>query len=213
MIPRESSPLAVTVQVETTTTDAEFDVADCLRRVRRRDEEAARELLYHLSPLVLKLVRSHRPRRTSEEDLVQIVFMKVFAHLDQYSGRVPLEHWVSRIAVNTCLNQLQAERVRPELRWADLSAEEADVLDDLATTADELPPSQAFASRDLVEKLLACLTPADRLIITFLNLEGRSVEEIRKLTGWNASMIKVRAFRARARLRKQFARITREVLR
>ncbi|HXG48665.1 MAG TPA: sigma-70 family RNA polymerase sigma factor, partial [Methylomirabilota bacterium] len=136
----------MTVQVETTTTGAEFDVAECLRRVRRRDEEAARELLYHLSPLVLKLVRSHRPRRTSEEDLVQIVFMKVFAHLDQYSGRVPLAHWVSRIAVNTCLNHLQAERVRPELRWADLSAEEAGVLEDLATTPDELPPSQAFAS-------------------------------------------------------------------
>jgi len=63
-----------------------------------------------LYPLVLKLVRAHLPRRAAEEDLVQTVFMKVFAKLDDYAGAVPLEHWVSRIAVNTCINQLRAER-------------------------------------------------------------------------------------------------------
>jgi len=187
--------------------EAGFDMAACLKRVRQRDEEAARLLLHHLNPLVLKLVRAHLPRRTSEEDLVQTVFMKVFAHLDQYSGKVPLEHWVSRIAVNTCLNQLQSERVRPELRWADLSEEEASVLEALATAREDLHPSHDLAARDLVEKLLACLKPDDRLIITMLNLEGRSVEDIRRRTGWNASLIKVRAFRARARLRKQFQKL------
>ena len=187
--------------------EAGLDVAACLERARQRDEDAARLLLHHLNPLVLKLVRSHRPRRTSEEDLVQIVFMKVFTHLDQYSGKVPLEHWVARIAVNTCLNQLNAERVRPELRWADLSEDELSMLDSLAATRDDLPPTHDIAARDLVEKLLACLKPDDRLIITMLNLEGRSVEEIKQRTGWNASLIKVRAFRARARLRKHFTRL------
>ena len=68
-----------------------LDVAACVERVRQRDEDAARRLLEHLHPLVLKLVRAHRPRRTSEEDLAQMVFVKVFVKLDQYSGRVPLE--------------------------------------------------------------------------------------------------------------------------
>ena len=97
-----------------------LDVAACVERVRQRDEEAARRLMAHLYPLVLKLVRALLPRRTAEEDLVQTVFMKVFAKLDQYAGDVPLEHWVSRIVVNTCINQLRAERVRTEVRWADL---------------------------------------------------------------------------------------------
>src|SRR5512137_1207494 len=97
-----------------------LDVPACIERVRQRDEEAARQLLRHLYPLVIKLVRAHLPRRTSEEDLAQTVFMKIFANLDQYSGSVPLEHWVSRISINTCLNQLRLERVRPELRWSDL---------------------------------------------------------------------------------------------
>src|SRR5205814_9092682 len=84
-------------------------------------DEAARELVRRLYPLVAKLVRSYRPRRTAEEDLCQMIFIKVFQKLSQFSGKVPLEHWVSRIAVNTCLNQIQAEKVRPEFRQAYLT--------------------------------------------------------------------------------------------
>src|ERR1035437_465774 len=92
-----------------------FDVAACVERVRRRGEDAARAPFRHLYPWLPGLVRSHRPRRTSQEDLVQTIFMKVFANLDRFSGAVPLEHWVSRIAINTCLNQLAAEKARPAL--------------------------------------------------------------------------------------------------
>src|SRR5438105_1119830 len=102
-----------------------FDMAACLARVRRGDDDGARLLFQHLYPLVIKVVRSHLPKRMSDEDLVQTVFMKVFTNLDQYSGRAPLEHWVSRIAVNTCIKALRAEKVRPELRWADLSEDES----------------------------------------------------------------------------------------
>src|SRR5512137_1836651 len=150
--------------------ELEFDVAACVERVRQRDEDAARALFRHLYPLVARLVRSHLPRRTSLEDLVQTVFMKVFANLDRFSGTVPLEHWVSRIAINTCLNQLAAEKVRPEVRWADLTAEQAAALD-AATAGDyELDPMQNVAAREIVEKLLAQLSPADRLLLTLLHL-------------------------------------------
>ncbi len=45
------------------------DVADCLARTRSGDEEAARALVQHLYPLVMKIVRSHLPKRMEEEDL------------------------------------------------------------------------------------------------------------------------------------------------
>src|SRR3979490_1186202 len=98
----------------------------------RHDDEAARELVRLLYPLVAKMVRAHRPRRTSEEDLSQMIFIKVFQNLSQFSGKVPLEHWVSRIAINTCLNQIASEKARPELRQADLSEEQAAALGNLA---------------------------------------------------------------------------------
>ena len=59
-----------------------------------------------------------------------------------------------------------------------------------------------MGARELVNRLLENLKPAERLVITLLHLEGRSVREIHTITGWNASVIKVRAFRARQKLRK-----------
>ncbi|PYK81732.1 MAG: RNA polymerase subunit sigma-24 [Verrucomicrobia bacterium] len=173
----------------------------------RHDDEAARELVRRLYPLVAKMVRSHRPRRTSEEDLCQMIFIKVFQKLSQFSGKVPLEHWVSRIAVNTCLSQIEAEKVRPELRHADLSEEQQAVVENLASASDELAPDRQLASRQLVEHLLQLLKPVERLVIDLLYLQGRSVEEIHKITGLGTAAIKVRAFRARQKMKAQLAKI------
>ena len=186
------------------TPETGLDVAACVERARQGDEDAARALFRHLYPLVARVVRSHLPRRTSPEDLAQTVFMKVFANLDKFSGTVPLEHWVSRIAVNTCLNQLAAEKVRPELRWADLSEEQAQTLEAVTSDPEANEPSRSLAAREIVEKLLEQLAPAERLILTLLHLEGRSVAEVSEATGWNVPLIKVRAFRARRKLRKHF---------
>jgi RNA polymerase sigma-70 factor (ECF subfamily) len=173
----------------------------------RHDDEAARQLVRRLYPLVAKMVRSHRPRRTSEEDLCQMIFIKIFQKLPQFSGKVPLEHWVSRIAVNTCLSQISAEKVRPELRHADLSEEEEAVVKNLAVSSEELAPDRALASRQLVEHLLELLKPVERMIIDLLYLQGRSIEEIHKITGLGVAAIKVRAFRARQKMKAQLAKL------
>ena len=143
----------------------------------------------------------------AEEDLVQIVFMKVFVNLNSYSGKAPVEHWVSRIAVNACFNELKAERIRPEWRWSDLSDEEQHMIESLAASESGSTGVADFAARDLLEKLLAGLNPADRLLIQLLHLEERSVAEIRQITGWSVPVIKVRAFRARRKMQKYLDQI------
>ncbi len=174
----------------------------------RQDDDAARELVRRLYPLVAKLVRAHRPTRSAEEDLCQMIFIKVMQKLSQFSGKVPLEHWVSRIAINTCINQIQAEKARPELREADLSEEQASVVRNLAATSGELGPDQSFASRQLVEHLMKALKPAERLVIDLLYLEQRTVAEIQKITGWSGALVKVRAYRARQKMKKQMSMIS-----
>jgi len=188
----------------------DLDVGALVAAARRHDEEAARELVRRLYPLVLKMVRSHRPRRTAEEDLCQMIFIKIFQKLSQFSGKVPLEHWVSRVAINTCINQIQAEKVRPEFRHADLSDEEVAVVQNLAATNEELGPDRSFAARDLVERLLSGLKPVERLVIDLLYLQQRSIAEVQALTGWGASLVKVRAFRARQKMKEQLAKFNAE---
>ena len=184
--------------------DESFDLVGCLARVRQRDQVAARLLVEHLYPLVSRIVRSHLPRRVAEEDLAQDIFLKMFTRLEQYQGNVPFPHWVSRIAVTTCIDQLRAQKRRPEFRWADLSENEAEVLNNVITDERAVLPGDALAARELVHRLLAQLKPADRQVIQLLDLEQKTIAEISALTGWNQTLVKVRAFRARRKLQKLF---------
>jgi RNA polymerase sigma-70 factor (ECF subfamily) len=182
----------------------EFDLRQCVEGVRRQDHVSAHALVEYLHPLVMRIVRAHLPRRSAEEDLAQEVFLKLFSRLDQYAERpgTPFEHWVSRLAVRTCLDSLRAERRRPELRWGDLAEETVAWLKYLVAATDVAPQTAAAEARETVEVLLRRLAPADRLVITLLDLEQRSVREISQTTGWSIPLVKVRVFRARGRLRK-----------
>jgi RNA polymerase sigma factor (sigma-70 family) len=184
--------------------DQSFDLVGCLGRVRRHDQIAARELVEHLYPVVIRIVRARLPRRVAEEDLAQEIFLKMFTRLEQYQGTVPFPHWVSRIAVTTCIDHLRAQKRRPEFRWADLSENEVKVLDAVAADESCAAPDEALAARELVHQLLDQLKPDDRLVIQLLDLEQKTIAEISALTGWNGSLVKVRAFRARRKLQKLF---------
>lgn len=183
-------------------------IADALLlKARKGDDDAAREIFRALYPGVRRIVRNHLPPRQSEEELCQMVFVKVFSKLDQYSGRVPISHWVSRIAVNTCLNELKKQSRRPEIRETDLG--DGDIaliarLEDPAWRSEE----DAAVARELVERLFALLAPADRLVLSLLYLEGRTVAEISESTGFSQVGVKVRAHRARLKLQQALRRWT-----
>src|SRR6187397_2280078 len=147
--------------------DENFDEPGCLHRIAAGDENAVRELLRHFHPFVLKLVRSHLPRRMSEEDLTQMIFIKIFQNLDKYRGKVPLQHWISRIAVNTCLNELRAEKRRPEWRLSDFDEDTSAAIERLARTEVDLATADdERVAQELLHRLLAQLSPADRLLVT-----------------------------------------------
>ncbi len=182
----------------------EFDVQDCVRRTVAGDRAAAHALIEHLHPLVRRWVRNHLPRRESEEDLMQEVFLKLLQKLDAYEPRrgVPFEHWVSRLAVRTCLDALRAEKSRPEWRMADLGEGEAQWLEYLVTDQGEWPAVADIDAKAVVHRLLAQLSPPDRLVLTLLDLEQKSTHEIAQQTGWTRPMVKMRAMRARRKLRE-----------
>ena len=49
-----------------------------------------------------------------------------------------------------------------------------------------------------------------RLVITLLEIEDRSVKDIAEITGWSVPLVKVRAFRARAEMRKIVAKMAKD---
>ncbi len=178
-----------------------FDIPVHLALVQAGDQDAARDLVEHLYPQVIRIIRPRLPRRLDEEDLAQEVFLKMFSRLEQYRGDMPFTHWLSRIAVTTCIDQLRKQQRRPELRHADLSENEAEMLDVVTRDDSVRNAGDALAAHELLEKLLDQLKPADRMVVQLVDLEQKSLAEVAKITGWSAPVVKVRAFRARRKLR------------
>ena len=161
-------------------------------------------------PLVYKLVRSNSSRRDNEEDLVQTVLIKAFKGLPQFSGQVPFKHWVSRIAVNTCLNLIRYENSRQEVHLSDLSLEEAYVVETLAVSDEYLELRMGAAARDLVQYLVSCLKPKERLLVRLIYIEGLSIAEASQSTGWSVGAVTMRISRAKAKMRKRHEALTNE---
>ncbi|HKQ39645.1 MAG TPA: sigma factor-like helix-turn-helix DNA-binding protein, partial [Verrucomicrobiae bacterium] len=102
------------------------------------------------------------------------------------------------------------QKIRPEWRWADLSEDEQFVVEALSATEGQEPTVAGESATELLNRLLSGLSPQDRLVIRLLHLEERSVAEIRKITGWNTAVIKVRAFRARQKLKSLLAQLEKD---
>lgn len=189
----------------------DFNTALAVKAWRERgDQDAGRWLVAEHYAQVLRIVRTHRPARADDQDLTQTVFLKMFAGLGTYDDRLPFANWLARVAVHACLDACRSARKRPELRWSDLSEGAAEVLASTLADRSAVHPGAPMAARELLERLMETLPADDRLVLQLRVCEGKSVAEIRSITGWSAAMIKVRTFRARQKLKRTMARLEEE---
>ncbi len=163
-------------------------------------------LVLRHSPRVFAIARRYARRDSEVEDIAQEVWLKSFQKLATFRGDAPFEHWLARLTVRTCYDFLRGHQRNREMTFSELSEPEQDWLDRVVTNPGDAVES-ADAARQLVERILDELSPAARLVITLLEIEERSVREIADLTGWSLASVKVRAFRARAEMKKRLARL------
>jgi RNA polymerase sigma-70 factor (ECF subfamily) len=187
----------------------EISDADLIAAVRAGDAASFEPLVRKYQPRVFATARRYARRESEVEDIVQEVFLKAFRKLASFRGDAPFEHWLMRLAVRTCFDFLRSHQRNREFTFADLSEPEADWLDRFAAAPAEASET-ATEARELVTHVLEHLSPAARLVLTLLEIEDRPVKEIAALTGWSPTLVKVRAFRARAEMRKCLERLTRE---
>lgn len=196
---------------------ADAPAARCTPGDSRTDEEIVRAVLDGRTEEFEELVRRHSPRvfatarryaRREDEvaDIVQDVFLKAFERLSGFRFEAPFDHWLMRVAIRTCYDALRAHQRARESTFTDLSESEEDWLERFRVHPDEAD-ERADSARVLVRRLMDTLPPHFRLVIQLLEIEERSIREIHELTGWSIPLIKVRAFRARAAMRKSLARL------
>lgn len=177
--------------------------------VLKGDTASFEPLVLKYSPRVFATVRRYARRESEVEDIAQEIWTKAFQKLDSFRAEAPFEHWLMRMAVRTCYDALRNHQRNREMTFTELTEAETDWLDRFVVEPDQAS-EHAAAARELVQRLLSELSPAGRLVITLLEIEERSVKEISRLTGWSVPLVKVRAFRARAEMRKCLAKMARD---
>lgn len=150
------------------------------------DREAFSALVRLHQARVFRLAGRFFRRREDVEDAAQETFLTAWRRLGSYRAKAPFEHWLTRVCLNCCYARLTRARRREE-PLADL--------DRAAATPD---PDVRLE----VDRLLRTLPAADRFVLLLLDGEEWSVAEIAVRLGWSETNVKVRAFRARRRLRR-----------
>jgi len=167
---------------------------DLIKATLSGDDEAFAELVRRHKRKVFRIAARFARNDSELDDISQEVFIKVYQTLKKYRGEAPFEHWVSKITINTCYDELRKQR-----------REGRNVpLDDIAFSLGDSPKEDIAAGEalEILRHALTRLRPEDRLVITLLNLEEKSVRDVSALTGWSEANVKVRAFRARKELKR-----------
>ncbi|WP_160164610.1 RNA polymerase sigma factor [Pedosphaera parvula] len=178
--------------------------AELLERIRNGSSDDFTEIVRRYQAQVFAILYKYERDHQKLEDLAQETFVKAWRFLDKFDERAPFHHWLSRIAVHVALDHLRRQkRFRAELAMEDLGEEVFEWLHDPNAEA----RLEAGRAGELLNLAMSELSPEDRQVITLLELEGCSVKEICALTGWTSPTVRVRAFRARARLKKILTRM------
>ena len=143
------------------------------------------------------------------EEAAQEVFLKAFTQLGSFEGRGSLEGWLTRIATNTCLNMVRSSKRRPESTVSDLTEDEQSWLDQHSVNegGEQHSIENSVVAADLADRLLAVLPPEDQQALLMIDGEDASIKEVAEATGWSESKVKVRAFRARRKLREAMEKL------
>jgi RNA polymerase sigma-70 factor (ECF subfamily) len=197
------------IQTDARTPAVEVSDVELVARVQAGEEESFEELFNRHKRRVAHIAGRFFRQREQVEEIVQESFTKAYFALSDFANQQEnsFASWIARIAFNACYDELRRQKRRPESSLNEITEEDNVWLKEqlLADTSHQDVES-AVITRDLADKLLARLSPEDRLVLVMLDMEGMSVGEIAKSTRWSVSKVKVRAHRARASLRRVLSR-------
>lgn len=174
------------------------------------DEQAFEEILRRYSPRVFRVCGKFFRRPSLVEEAAQEAFLRAFTQLKNFEARGSLEGWLTRIASTTCINILRTHKRQSELTISDLTENESEWIENhlsMRATSDHHSDEERFIAADLVDKVIGVLSPEDATVLLMMEGEGASIRDAAAATGWTESKVKVRAFRARKKLRESIERL------
>jgi RNA polymerase sigma-70 factor (ECF subfamily) len=154
---------------------------------------------------VVKIVVSKIPYQDTPE-VTHDVFIRAFQSLAGYARKEPFIRWLRTIAYRTCYDYWRARYRNREIAESNLSEKTRGWLK--TRTSDSAfsfssEDASRLETREILMWALGRLKPADRMILLLVHFEGYSVRETAAFLGLSQANVKVRAYRARKKMKKE----------
>src|SRR5437870_8266244 len=179
--------------------------AELIARAQTGDVEAFCELAANHQRSLYLLALKYSGNHHDAEDLLQDVMLNAYRAIHQFRGMSSFRTWLSRIMVNSFLNQKRrADPLAPSKRQ--------DTLEDDLEPASFFKNPQRNSERNLhnglvmqqILGLLVSVPERQRLMFLMKHQEGMTCEEIADTMGTSVGTVKKTLFRVVDRLRQHF---------
>lgn len=181
------------------------DINNLVDRAKKGDQQSFGIIIENYQLMVSATVGRFARNEPDREDLAQEVFIKAWRSLHKYKGSGSFEGWLRKVTVYTCLDWLRKMKRQKSVPYSDLSEEKRKQLETNLPDPRGHEAQKKLESEDTLGILMDAmrfLTADEHLIIVLKELEGRSIKEISEMTGIREGTVKVKAHRARNKLKE-----------
>jgi RNA polymerase sigma-70 factor (ECF subfamily) len=189
----------MTEHVQDETSDAEL-----IRRILDGHVNDFAHLMGRYQAYVAAITTRHVPRERVEE-VAHETFIRVYRSLESFRAETPFKHWLARIAVRCCCDFWRAHYRNRETPISSISDNGWEWIQGLLVEGSVGSPADQERNQQALQVLrwaMEALSPEDRTVLTLVHLEDYTTAEAAKLLRWSVPKVKIRAHRARKKLRK-----------
>jgi RNA polymerase sigma-70 factor (ECF subfamily) len=175
--------------------------AELVARVLDDDQDAFADLVRRHHPAIHGLCLSMLGSAVEADDAAQDAFLKAYRSLSRFRGESTFGSWLYRVAANVCLDRLRRRKREKTDSWEGLVEERGDDIERLMPSTPD--GSAALEDKDLVDRVLGCLSPEHRLILTLREVQGLDYRELTQTLDCSLDAVKSRLKRARQSFEEQ----------
>lgn len=182
-------------------TDEQAAEQHLVARAREGDRAAFREIVERYEALVAATVMGMLGRSPEADDVGQQTFIRFYEALDQYRGEGGVAPYITRIAVNLSLNEID-RRKRARRRFV---SRDEDAFPSHEPVVDGAQEIQRFDEEEQVRGAIQQLDPIHRSVVVLRLMNGYSTKETAELLDIPVGTVLSRLYRAQRNLRDLLA--------
>ena len=135
------------------------------------DASSQKQLFLDYYGNVLLICRRYSKSNFLAEEIANDVFIKIFDHLNKYEFNYPFKSWISRIAINTCIDKIRKDKKKLKV---------IELVDEIDYEGVEQVTFELYGNQEILP-IIQELPPAYRLVFNLYVFEEYKHSEIAEL--------------------------------